>query len=414
MRTIANMPPHWLGDVLARRRAGDERLVQGRAGLLPQISLDAQTSWSETEYRIVNGTTEHRRQNRSYGVQLVQPLLRRQNWILYELGGLQKNLAEIHTRIAGQALILRVAEAYFRVLNFSDVIDALRQLQESEKQLLASARKNFELGNASITDVHEAQTSHDMTAAQLVKARSEFALARQGLARITSKQPATLKGLDYHVTLSPPQPTNIDEWITAAERENLDVQMQELLLHIATSEVRSRKAEHLPTVDIVLSQRMQKSPGSSTERSTSTVIGLRFNMPLFSGGRSISSTREATALRFQAEYELEDAKRGAAMATREAWSGVMDGMAQVQALEVARASAEAAVRANRLGYHVGVRDSADVLEIQSQLSDILKQLYKARYDVLLAHLRLKSAVGTLATGDLEVINTLLGRIYPLN
>lgn len=103
--------------VQAQRRAGNERLIQGRAGLLPQISLDAQSSWSETEYGVINEDIEQRRQNRSYGLQLVQPLFRWQNWIEYKHGGLQNTFTEIRFRNEGQLLILRVAQAYFKVLN---------------------------------------------------------------------------------------------------------------------------------------------------------------------------------------------------------------------------------------------------------------------------------------------------------
>ncbi len=392
---------------LAQRRAGDEGLNQGRAGLLPQISFDAQTSWSETEYEVVNGAIKKRRQNRSYGVQLVQPLFRWQSWIQYQQGGLQKLLAELQAKSAGQALMLRVAEAYFNVLNAADVIDALEQLQAADELQLASARKNFDLGNASIVDVHEAQMSHDRITAQLVKARSDLVLARHALARLTGRRPGALKRLGNQVMLSPPEPVDVEAWVMNAERDSLEVQTQELVLQIAGNEVRSRKAEHLPTLDMVVSQNMQQSPNVSTERSESAAIGVRLSMPLFSGGRTTSSAREAVALHQQAEYELEDTRRGAALAAREAWSGVMDGIAQVKALEVARVSADTAVRSNRRGYQVGVRTGADVLEVQGQLSDFVQQLAKARYDVLFAQLRLKAAIGALSPVDLDKINVLL-------
>lgn len=392
---------------LAKQRAADERLNQGRAGLLPQISFDAQTNWSETEYEVVNGIIEQRRQNRSYGVQLVQPLFRWQNWIQYQQGGLQKLLAALHAESAGQALMLRVAEAYFNALNAADVVNALEQLQAAEQRQLASAHRSFDLGSASIVDVHEAQMSHDRTAAQLVKARSDLVLANHSLARLTGRLPKELKRLRNQVALVLPEPVDAEAWILAAERESLEVKAQDVALQIAGNEVRSRKAEHLPRLDMVVSQSMQQSPNASTERSKSAAIGVRLSMPLFSGGRATSSAREAVALRQQAEYELEDTRRDAALAAREAWAGVMDGIAQVKALEVAHLSADAAVRSSRRGYQVGVRTGVDVLEVQSQLSDIVQQLAKARHDVLIAQLQLKAAVGSLAYEDLINVNALL-------
>lgn len=391
----------------AERRAGQERESMGWAGLLPQISFDAQTSWSETEYEVANGDVEQRQQNRSYGVQLVQPLFRWQNWIEYQQGSLHKALAELRTRTAAQTLIMQVARAYFEVLHAQDVIEAILQLRASDHEQLVSAHKNFELGSTTIVDVHEAQMSYDSTNAQLIEARSNLGMARHALSRITGRSAQELGTLRERINLLSPEPIDIETWVNAAERSSLEVQIQELTADVAKNEVRSRKAEHLPSIDVILSQNMQQNPNANTRRSESAAIGLRFSMPLYSGGRLSASAREAVALHQQAEYKLLDVRRSSALATREAWAGVTDGMAQIEALKVARVSAQSAVDSNLLGYKAGMRASADVLEVQSQLSEVIRQLAKARYDVLLAQLQLKAAVGVLEEHDLAEISTLL-------
>ena len=85
----------------------------------------------------------------------------------------------------------------------------------------------------------------------------------------------------------------------------------------------------------------------------------------------------------------------------------MDGMAQVKALEAARLSTQSAVESNRLGYRIGMRTGIEVLEAQSQFSDTLQQLARARYDTLLAQLQLKAAVGVLEPNSLVEVNALL-------
>nr|WP_256353658.1 TolC family protein [Pseudomonas sp. PDM30] len=134
---------------------------------------------------------------------------------------------------------------------------------------------------------------------------------------------------------------------------------------------------------------------------------MRLSMPLYSGGRTQSAVRKAVAEQSHAEYALEDARRAVNAATWDAWSEVMTGIAQVQALEAAKKSAQMAVDANRLGYSVGVRVSIDVLEVQGQLSETVQKLSQARYDTLLAQLKLKAAVGALQGSDLISINALL-------
>lgn len=392
----------------AQQQVGEEQWIQARAGLLPQISLDAQSSWSETEYKLTAGSVEQRRQNRSYGIQLMQPLFRWQNWIQYKRGSLQKALARVRRHNAEQDLILRVVEVYFEVLNAHDVLEAVRELSLVGAEQLASARKSFELGAASVADVYEAQAVSDGAAIQLIKAGSDLELARHALARLTGRWPEMLKGLRSDIILAAPEPRSINHWVAAATNNSLKVQIQEVLLEVATNEVHRRKAEHLPTFDLLISQTMQQSPNASTERSDVGSIAVRLSAPLYSGGRISSAVREAQALQMQADYELQDIRRSAELSTRQAWLGVIVGIAQVKALETALLSAQSAVDSNRLGYRLGARTGIDVLEMQSLLSETHQQLSRTRYDTLLALLQLRAEVGTLEPSHLTEINFLLG------
>ena len=120
-----------------------------------------------------------------------------------------------------------------------------------------------------------------------------------------------------------------------------------------------------------------------------------------------SPVREAAALRDKARFDLDNARRTAAQNARQAYLGVSSGLAQVKAFEAAQVSSRSALDANKLGYEVGVRINIDVLNAQSQLFDTLQKLSKARYDTLLAQLKLKAAAGTLGDDDIKAINALL-------
>ncbi|HEY0943726.1 MAG TPA: TolC family protein, partial [Opitutaceae bacterium] len=146
--------------------------------------------------------------------------------------------------------------------------------------------------------------------------------------------------------------------------------------------------------------------GGST-RTDANTVGLQLNVPIFAGGAVSSREREAAALKLKADADLDDARRTAALAARQAYLGVTSGMAQVKALEAAQVSSTSALEANRLGYEVGVRINIDVLNAQSQLADTQRQLARARYDTILAQLRLKAAAGTLGEEDVQLIDALL-------
>ncbi|HNH24762.1 MAG TPA: TolC family protein, partial [Accumulibacter sp.] len=131
------------------------------------------------------------------------------------------------------------------------------------------------------------------------------------------------------------------------------------------------------------------------------------NVPIFQGGAVNSRTREAAA-RYNAENSaLDQAKRTAGLNARQAYLGVVNGLAGVNALEAALRSGLSSLDSNRLGYEVGVRINIDVLNAENQVYLTRRDLEKARFDTLMAELKLKAAVGTLSETDLERINALL-------
>ena len=150
-------------------------------------------------------------------------------------------------------------------------------------------------------------------------------------------------------------------------------------------------------------QLVKAQSGSGTAGS----IGLEFNMPLYAGNAIQNRVRETLSLQDKAERDLENARRGVELGTRQAYSGVQSGLAQVKAYEAAEASAKLALEATQLGYRVGVRINKDVLDAQTQLTNTQKDLYKARYDVIIGAIKLRQAAGTLTSDDLVELNKLV-------
>ncbi|MFN4063156.1 TolC family outer membrane protein [Azoarcus communis] len=392
----------------AQLEAGQEKVIQGRAGLLPSLGASANTTWNDVDSRTSTGINADARYNSNgYALQLTQPLFRWQNWVQYKQGELQTALADTQFMQARQDLILRVSEAYFNVLNAQDALAAVTQLRTAAAEQLEIARTSFEVGTVTITDVHEAQSRFDLAQAQEIAAQNTLDVSRQTLAQIIGKEPDVLATLREGVALQRPQPDNISDWVSAAERDGLGVQTQQLNREIATREVERTRAGHLPTVDLVATHARNNRPSTALDRNESTSLALQLNVPLYQGGGISSREREAAALKLKADADLEDARRNAALAARQSWLGVTSGLAQVRALEAARVSSTSALEANKLGYEVGVRINIDVLNAQSQLADTLQQLSRARYDTLLAQLRLKAAAGTLDEADVQAINALL-------
>jgi outer membrane protein len=174
--------------------------------------------------------------------------------------------------------------------------------------------------------------------------------------------------------------------------------------------VERNRGGHYPTVDLVANYSNSQSNGGSFgagSDSTNKSIGVQLNLPLFQGGAVDSRLREAEANLERARQELENVRRSIAWQTRQAYLGVVSGIAQVKALQQALTSSESVLEASKLGQEVGVRTNLDVLNAQQQLYSTRRDLYQAEYNYLLSQLRLKAAVGLLGQDGLTKINQAL-------
>ena len=396
----------------ANVEAGREKLPQGLAGLLPTLSATANTVWNENQYDASNRSTQISKNynTNAYNVNLTQPLFRWQNIVQYGQAKLQVAQAEATFAQSSQELILRVAQAYFDVLYAEENLRAVRANKQAIAQQLEQAKKNFEVGTATITDSQEAQSRFDLASAQEISAENDLEVKRYALRVIVGKDYPVLNRLRREAELAPPQPASMDQWVVSAEKDSFSVQAQQAAAEVAAKEVERVRGGHYPTVDIVANYGKNNNAlsfvGNDTLETTARNVGLQLNIPIFQGGAVNSKTREAEANRMAANASLEAARRTAALNARQSYLGVVNGLAGINALKAALTSSTSALESNKLGYEVGVRINIDVLNAEQQVYNTKRDLAKVRFDTLLAQLKLKAAVGALSEADLVQINPL--------
>lgn len=395
----------------AQREATSEKLPQARAGLLPSLTLNGTTQWNDVEIsKPVDRSTQYNSHN--FGFQLTQPLFRWANWVQFEQGKLQVAAADAQLAQARQDTLLRAAQAYFDLLYAQDVLTSIVAQKTAASEQLELARKSFEVGTVTITDVHEAQSRFDLATAQEIAARSDIEVKRHALAVITGRAPEALRGLRSEVAFTLPEPARMEEWVDRAQTESLAVLAQLANQEIANREIERQRAGHYPTVDLVATYGQNKTVitfagAPLNNESTTGTVGVQVSVPLFQGLGQESRVRESAHLLDRARAEVDFARRNAAQQARQAWLGVANGIAQTAALRAAQVSSQSSLDANKLGYEVGVRINIDVLNAQQQLYVTRRDLARARYDTLLAQLRLKAAAGQLAEPEIEAVNALL-------
>ena len=202
----------------------------------------------------------------------------------------------------------------------------------------------------------------------------------------------------------------MEKWVDDAKLRNPQLAIAQAAAELAEKEVTRNRGGHYPTVDLVANYTNNSANGGSlgvANDSTNKSVGVQLNIPLFQGGAINSKWREAEANRERAKQELENSRRTVATQTRQAYLGVVSGIAQVKALQQALISSESVLEASKLGQEVGVRTNLDVLNAQQQLYSTRRDLYQAQYNYLTSQLRLKQAVGSLGENELSKVNQAL-------
>ncbi len=398
----------------ANYRANKQTLTQARGALMPTIDATASKNKIDAKRKAGAGSVSQpaagAKYNRNdYTLTITQPIF---NGAIFS--GLKQAKAEVRRAeaeyvAAQQDLIARLAEAYFGVLSARDNLELALAERAAIAQQLAGAKGRLSVGLATITDVHDARARHQLAEAQVIEAQNKLADSRQALREITGISPTKLNKIGQNMPLIKPEPNNIKKWVEKANTQNMALMAQREAVVIAKQDVKIRRAGHIPTLNLVGTRNRSISDGSLTVtgsgiESTSTIISLELNIPIFRGGRTSSETRQAIHRLEAARQQLTAVERSTERQIRSAFMEVSSGTLRINALKQAVVANESALKAKRLGFRAGIRTNLDVLDAQRNLFRAKRDYSDARYSYILNLLRLKQSTGTLGADDLRRIN----------
>ncbi|MBA0916701.1 MAG: TolC family protein, partial [Nitrosospira sp.] len=192
-------------------QAAQEKLPQGRAGFLPNITFTG----NQRKQLIQSGVNPERAIDaQALTVTATQPIYRKENFAIYEQAKLQVLQANSQFVLASQDLILRVSQAYFDVLTAQVNIEVAEAQKKAIGLQLAQAKRNFEVGTATIVDTYEAQARSDMTTSQEIAARNELELRKRTLQQIIGRFPDKLARANENSSdLLTLKYASMDEWV---------------------------------------------------------------------------------------------------------------------------------------------------------------------------------------------------------
>ena len=392
-------------------------VVQGRAALLPSITISGSTNWNEY-YQ--NDILQQDYNSFSKSARVSQPLFRLDTWFNFKRSKSLTDAAEADFAYEQQNLLLRTAELYFGVLRAIDNLNAAISEEKAIKKQLDQAQQRYEVGLSAITGVQEAQLAYDLSKAARINNEGNLFSAREALNALIGREIFSLDELGEGLEISNPYPNSKEEWVKLALENNYQLKAADLRKNAAKSNARSAASDRLPKIDIV-------GAGSESETNQFNYEGFSINgqgipvpavtgrrnysiqlsMPIFQGGAVYSKRKQAYAQYNEADENTLFAERRIIQEVRSQFSNVVTLVANVTAQQQAVISATSALEATQVGYKVGTRNVVDLLQAEKNLYSAEKNLANAKYDYILANLRLALAAGTISPSNIVEINNLL-------
>ncbi len=427
----------------ANRLAQRESRPQAIAALLPQISGSAAYSRDH-----VSGISASPNYNQAFtggpavldfpyrsdtaqtnwGLNLRQNIFSWSNWMTLKAANSQVAQAEANYVAAEQNLILRVSQAYFNVLSALDNLDAQQASLEAIARQLDQADKRYDVGLIAITDVQEAKAARDTAAAAVIAAKRTLATAEDQLQEITGQKYDSLAKPGTDMPLSMPQPADENQWVQISLDQNASLLSSRLAADIARDNVKVAFGGHLPTVDLVAGRTYTRQDAHEVtdlgppigvldlpqfdSHSNDRQISLQLTVPIFSGGLTQSRVRQSQYQWIAAKEQVVQSSRATERQARDAYLGVISGIARVQALRQALESSQTALKATEAGYEVGTRTAVDVLNARRTLVQAQTDYSGSRYDYMISIIQLRFAAGNLDRPQLDQINSWLSVAAP--
>ncbi len=398
--------------------SGKEIKAQGIATLLPNISISGQTNWNEY-YQL--DTLQNEYNNFSKSARISQPLFRLDTWFNFRRSKFLTDAAEADFAYSQQNLIVRTAELYFNLLRSIDNLNAAISEEIAIKKQLDQTKQRYEVGLSAITEVQEAQLAFDLSLASKIRREGELFNAREALNALVGRQIMSIDTLVNEMDVTNPVPDSKEAWVEQAMDNNYRLKAAQLRSSASKNQARSAASNHLPKVDIV-GQRVESETNQysydgldiesfvikvpdETRRET---YSLQWSMPIFQGGAVHSRRKQAYAEYNKSSQDALFVQRNVIQEVRSQYSNVVTLVANLRAQKQAVVSASSALEATKIGYEVGTRNIVDLLQAEKNLYSAERNLANAKYDYLIATLKLHLAAGTLEPANLVKINSLLG------
>jgi len=391
----------------ATYQAQKEGVTVTKGNLYPSITFNGNLGYS----KIDSPSIEYNNTSNSLSLDLSYPIYSPALDYAVDAVELGSKSAEISFNNSEEDLALKTVTEYFNLLIAQSTLQTTEALVKSTASQLDRAKKQYEVGLASITDLQDAQAEYDSVRVTELNARSSVSYAKKALFQRTGQEIQNIPQLakDYPIRIDPSM--TVESLITKARTDNKELQILNISVESAENNINIQKANgRTPTVAITGSLSRKDNNYSVNSNSlvdgatNSASIGLGVSIPLYSGGAINASVRQATAQAQSVTEQRASSLQTIELNIRSLYLDLQTAVAQIEAQQQLIRSRTSALEATKAGYDVGTRNLVELLDAQSNLFNAQNTYEQYRYNFVLKKLNLLEATGDLTEDKIKELD----------
>jgi outer membrane protein len=378
--------------------------------LLPKVSINGNYSMNYFHSKASSsrrGATNSYEGNRAT-ISARQPLFDAKAYLLMKSQEEQTSQKAEELLAAHQQLIADLVERYISALEANDKREIIAaELASTEKQL-ASVESLQARQLALITDLYEIQARTETLRTNLIDSENDANIALEKFRELTGDSVSSVHAVRLNFNQKLPENT-VAMWVDDAGKLNPELRSLNHAVTAAKRSITGYQAGHLPRVELQMTGTYSDTSYNNTQSPPFDVatVGVEATIPLYEGGITSASVREAQARKGLSEARREQKLRELEQKTRAAYldmaSSPARSLATDRQLEASEKSRDAMIE----GYELGVVTIVDVLNAEKQLSEARKVQRQARYRYIKAYTGLMYQSGRLLADEVIKLNSWL-------
>ncbi len=377
-------------------KSSAERIVQAKSGLMPNISASVTGGYGTS---LVGGSWTAGRSSLGTSLDYSQNIFDSgATAAQVEAARAAAEVGELQIRTTEQTVLYQVVQAYLNVLSGRELL-ALRQENINFFQAqLRSAQDRLDVGEGTRIDVAQAQARLAQVQAAYQGTLGTLQSAEATFERLVGMRPQNLsRSHNFNAVM----PRSLDSALAEAEAGHPGILLAKAGIRAAQAGVDVALAGFGPTAGISGSIGSSwTGPSGAPTDGISAQVGFRISVPIYSGGRTGSTVRQANLGQIKSEVDALSAYDQIREAVIAAWAGIQSADAQINAAQAGVSSSNTVLDGVIQERDLGTKTTLDVLNAQADLTSAREGLITASSNKVLASFALLSATGRLSASNL--------------